>query len=66
MLRAKAAKQRRQPRVLHMPSTPSPNPQPAQRTTPSLLPDGAAPLSAAGVAHGDMIFMLYHFERQVR
>ncbi|KIZ02156.1 NPL4-like protein 2 [Monoraphidium neglectum] len=31
----------------------------------SLLPDSNAALTSLGVSHGDMLFMLYHFERQV-
>lgn len=31
----------------------------------SILPDGAALLSSVGVSHGDIVFMLYHFERHV-
>ncbi|KAI8466686.1 MAG: NPL4 family-domain-containing protein [Monoraphidium minutum] len=31
----------------------------------SVLPAGDAPLASLGVAHGDMVYMLYHFERQV-
>lgn len=29
------------------------------------LQNDAAPLAALGVAHGDMVFLLYHFEREV-
>lgn len=34
--------------------------------SPSLLPDGDAPLSKLGVQHGDMLFMAVGYERQVR
>ena len=47
--------------------SPLPHPLCAPRRPPSsILPDGDAPLTSLGVSHGDMIFMLYHFERQVR
>lgn len=29
------------------------------------MQNDAAPLAALGVAHGDMVFLLYHFEREV-